>query len=216
MRNKLCFLLPAAFLCGILFSGCGDNVTVVKRGVFANDSSVTYEKAFSAAFSDGKWSEVPGNNNEKLVQFTGKITPGLHEYAVGIFQKGKTRIKFGSACVFLSGLIKSGKVADDKGITFNIRDYPINSNGIIYFDRMGDFTDTADNKGKMDTLIGFYESRYFETGTPVLFQWGVYARGKVIKAITASNPNWDIDNGLANNPQNILGKVFGYAKESSK
>lgn len=216
MKRLSLLALLASCLLPSLLNGCGSDIDTVKKSFWANDKTVTYGTAFSAAFGNGSWSEVQAGKEEKLVQFTGTITPGLHEYAVGKLNTSETRIVFSLACNYLAKLIKTGEAASDKGITFNIRDYPINKSGMILYDIMGDYTESKDNAGKIETLINFYRQRYWETGSTVLFYFRVTARGKVIRVMKASNPHWDRDMMYENKPENILKMVFDYTKNKSR
>jgi hypothetical protein len=188
----------------------------VKSSFWERDKTITYEAAFSTSFENGTWSEVQTDKNEKGVQFTGRISPGLHYYALESLGKNSASIQFSLASNYLATLIKNGKVSSDKGITFDIHNYPINKSGMIIYGIMEGYITSKDNMEKMNTLVAFYRKRYWESGSSVLFQWRVFANGKVLKVVKVSNPHWDDDGLFSNKPDTILKMVFDYAKSKSR
>jgi hypothetical protein len=215
IRYSLFALLSACSL-PLLLNGCGSNVDMVTGSFWERDKTITYGAAFSTAFENGTWSEVQIDKKEKGVQFTGRISPGLHYYALENLNKNDARIQFSSAFNYLATLIKKGKVSNDKEITFDIRNYPINKSGMIIYDIMEDYLSSKDNIEKRNTLISFYRKRYWEAGSNVLFLWQVYAHGKILRVVKVSNPHWDDDVLFSNKPDNILKMVFDYAKSKSR
>lgn len=202
----------AVLFLAIIAIGCESDIDRVKAWHWANNETTTFRAAFETAFENGVWTEIPAGKKEKVVQFTGKISPGLHEFAVSKMNTLTERILISMSMNYLASLVKSGKVANDPALKIHIGDYPINKSGMIIYDFMEGFTELKDNRAKAETLISFYRSRYWESGTDVLFQWRIYARGKIIRTIKASNPHWDNDILFSGMPENILKVVFDYHK----
>lgn len=102
MTGKLWFFAAVPVFV-MLTAGCGSNVNKVKAGSWEN-SSITNEKAFAKAFENGVWADAKNEKGEKVVQFTGKISQGLHDFAVEKLHKSDTRIVFVSACNYLAAI----------------------------------------------------------------------------------------------------------------
>ncbi len=71
------------FLVFGLISGCGSSdVSLVKKGTMNGYETTTIGNAFDTSFDNPTWEEFQGEKGERVVQFTGNITQGLHDSAV--------------------------------------------------------------------------------------------------------------------------------------
>jgi hypothetical protein len=212
MYNKflLAAAVPLALL--VLLTSCENTSDQVKKGYNGDDKTITYGQAFALAFQNGVWSETKDDQGEKIAQFTGKISTGLHAFALEKKNKSGDRVMFSSACSYLATLVRKGKVAGQPDITFNISDYPITKQGELNFNILDDYISSPDNKEKMNRLNAFYMNRYWEAGTECMIQWKLLARGKMFSVVKISNQHWDDDGVFTNKPENILPIVFNYAK----
>lgn len=199
----------------IALNGCTSKSDQVKAGYYNGDESITYGQAFAVAFDNGIWSVVKDEQGAKVAQFTGKISPGLNAYALGKLKKSDERIIFSSALSYLASLIRTGKTTGQPDITFNTGDYPINKQGNIYFDSLGDYISSPDNQPKIQILNTFYMGRYWESKSDCSFRWKIFARGKMSQVVGMSNPHWDDDGLFSKKPENVLKLVFEYAKSVS-
>jgi len=211
MRIRYSISAVALVVCILLFLGCENDIDRVKSSNPAHDGGLSYGQAFQVAFSQGTWTLIKAGKKDRIVQFAGKISPELHDYTVLKLNASGEKLVFGFAINYLASLIKQGKAGTDSAITFDLTDYPINRSGMIIYDFLDGFTDLKDNRGKMERLNTFYRNRYFQSGTDVLFQWRVYAHGKIIKPVKASNLHWDNDLMFSDRPDNIVKTVFEYA-----
>lgn len=210
-RNRAFILIASLFI--LLITGCESNVDKVKKYKRIKVEKVNYGAVFTKAFDNGAWTELKGKDNlgNTLVQFTGKISQGLHEYSVDKLAKAGDRIIFSNACHYLALEIQKGVIAQDTDITFDISKYPIGKTGLVFSDRMEDYLGSQDNKDKVNTLIDFYKKKYFETGTDVTIQFSVVYNGKIIKIYSAQNKNWEFDMIFNSNLDNVLKAIFDYA-----
>lgn len=207
-------ILAAAILLSLslVSVGCQKAPDKVKNGFMDDEKSLTYGQAFSTVFDEGVWTETKDESGEKVIQFTGKISSGLHEFAIGKLGKSSENSIFYSSCNYLASLVKKGIITDDSTLTINLRDYPVTSTGHLLSDIMGDYASSPDNRPKMQALNMFYMKRYWEEGSDVLFQFKLYVRGRVIKVVGMSNKHWDNDFIFSNKPENVLRIVLEYAK----
>lgn len=77
----------AIFVClsGLVLSGCGNgnsDVTFVKDGTMTGYETTTVGKAFEASFDNPKWEGFEGEKGERVVQFSGTISQGLHDSVI--------------------------------------------------------------------------------------------------------------------------------------
>ncbi|NDV24729.1 hypothetical protein [Desulfovibrio sp. JC022] len=75
-------LLPMLAVLTLFFAGCTNDIDKVKGGTFNNRPALTIGQAFDSAFDMPLWSESKGERGEKLVNFSGIISPKLHDRAV--------------------------------------------------------------------------------------------------------------------------------------
>lgn len=210
VKNALGFLLAAsAFV--VVAAGCESKIDQVKRGSWGNYTT-QYEKAFAAAFDNGVWTETKDKKGEKIVQFTGKISKGLHDYAVGKLSVSDEKSIFSFACGYLAALVRDGKMSKDPDITFDPSQYPIR-NGIFIPALVGGYIGSPTSKPFVTTLVNFYTKKYWATGSDVFIQWGVYAKGKVLKIKTISNQHWDDDDIFYGKPDIVMKVIFDYAEK---
>jgi hypothetical protein len=212
-RNRVFILITSFFI--LLIAGCESNVDKAKNGKRTKTEKITYGEVFAKAFDNGVWTELKEKDNlgNTLIQFTGKISQGLHDYSVDKLNKAGDRINFSTACHYLAAEIQKGVVAQDPDITFDISKYPIGKTGLVFNDRMEDYIGSEDNKGKVAALVDFYKKKYFEDGSDVTIKLSVIYNGKIIKIYDAQNKNWEYDmifNGKTG-PDNVLKAIFDYA-----
>jgi hypothetical protein len=209
MTGKLWFLAAAPVFV-VLAAGCGSNVDKVKAGSWES-SSVTYEKAFSKAFEGGVWADAKDEKGGKVVQFTGKISRGMHDFAVEKLHKSDTKIVFVSACNYLAAQNSDGgKSPQTSELTFDITRLPI-KNGTLIYALVEGYVANKNNADSIAQLIEYYDKRYWEAGTDVVIQWGVYAGGKMIKVQKITNPHWDTDPMFQGKTDIIMKILFGYS-----
>ena len=208
MTGKLWFIAAAPVFV-MLVAGCGSNVNKVKAGSWDN-SSVTNEKAFTKAFEGGVWSDAKDEKGEKVVQFTGKISQGLHDYAVDKLHKSDIKIVFVSACNYLAAQYPDGKVPESPEITFDTTKLPI-KNGTLVNALVDGYVANKNNADAITQFLSYYDKRYWETGTDVIIQWGVYAGGKIIKIQKITNKSWDADPIFNGKTELIMKIVFGFS-----
>jgi hypothetical protein len=213
-KKNIIFILVASLF--VLFiSGCGNNVDKVKNGKRAKTEKITYGEALAKAFENGTWTELKEKDNlgNTIIQFTGKISKGFHDFEVEKLSKSGDRIIFGSACQYLAAEIRAGKASEDPDITFDVTKYPIGKTGLVFNDRIEDYLSSKDNNDKVATLVEFYKKKFFETGNEVTIQFAVIYKGKIIKIYNTASKNWEFDMiyGGATGPDNVLKAIFDYA-----
>jgi hypothetical protein len=191
MTKKYGEIIFITFLSILFMTGCESNIDKVKNFKRSKSEKETFGFVFSKAFDDGVWTELKEKDNlgNTLVQFTGKISKGFHDYSVDKLSKAGNRTVFSSACHFLASKIQKGVVAEDTDITFDISKYPIGKSGLVFNDRMEDYLGSEDNKENIIILKDYYIKKYFETGTDVTIKFSVIYKGKIIKMYTAQNKN---------------------------
>ncbi|MHB9029981.1 MAG: hypothetical protein ACYC9O_14540 [Candidatus Latescibacterota bacterium] len=206
-QMTLCVLLAGVFL---FFAGCWNNVDSVQQTRPAN-SLVPFGPALEKAFTDCTWKSIPGEGKEKQVQFEGKISGGLHAFAIGELNTASKVTVLSEACTYLGALIKSGKAGSDPLITFDTGLYPITAEGVVKTEELGAYLDIPENRKTMLALEDFYRKRFWEQGSPVAIVFAVTGikEGKVVRA---SNPHWDIDPKFAGKPENVMAMVYEYVK----
>ena len=209
-KNALGFLLAAsAFV--VVMMGCGSNVDTVKSGTWGKNT-LPYEKAFATAFENGVWSETKDEKGEKIVQFNGKISKGLHDFAVGKLSASDEKSVFALACEYLAGRMSDGTISKDPDVTFDPAKYPIRNGRFVPALADGYISFPA-NKPFVTALLDYYSKKYWAAGSDVTIQWGVYASGKVLKVKTISNPHWDNDDIFRGKPDVIMTVIFDYAQK---
>ncbi len=69
------FSLVISFLVIIGFSGCGDNISMVKKGTLEFDKSISIGQAFDKYkyFKKTEWKELVTDNGKKVVQVEGIV-----------------------------------------------------------------------------------------------------------------------------------------------
>lgn len=209
-KNALVFLLAAsAFV--MVVTGCESNIDKVKRGSWGNYTA-PYEKAFMAAFENGVWTETKDEKGEKLVQFTGKISKGLHDFAVGKLSTSDEKSIFTFACSYLAVLIRHGTISKDPDVTFDPAKYPV-KNGVFVPALVDGYIGSPTNKPLVTALNDYYTKKYWATGSDVRISWGVYAKGKVLRVKTISNQHWNDDGIFSGKPEIIMKVIFDYAQK---
>ena len=208
MTGKLWFFAAVPVFV-MLTAGCGSNVNKVKAGSWEN-SSITNEKAFAKAFENGVWADAKNEKGEKVVQFTGKISQGLHDFAVEKLHKSDTRIVFVSACNYLAAQYPDGKIPQTAELTFDTSKLPI-KNGTLVSALVDGYVSNKNNTDSIAQFIAYYDKLYWETGTDVTIQWGVYAGGKIIKVLNISNKYWDTDPIFQGKTDLIMKVIFGFS-----
>ena len=123
------FLLMLLCIMQILFNGCSSAPDKLQREYAGDSRTLRYGEAFSFGFQNGAWSEIKDANGGTVVQFKGTISTGLHDFSLRSLAKSGDRSTFLSACVYLGNLVKTGKMAGNQDISFNIADYPITKQG---------------------------------------------------------------------------------------
>lgn len=209
MTGKLWFLAAVPVFV-VLAAGCGSNVEKVKLKSWEN-SSTTYEKAFAKAFMNGVWTDTKDEKGEKVVQFTGVVSPGLHTYAVENLHKSDSKIVFVSACNYYAAQNPDGKRPQPAEITFDTAKLPI-KNGTLVNALIDGYVSNKNNEDAIAQFLAYYDKRYFEAGTDVLIQWGVYAGGKIVKVMKISNKHWNADPTFQGKPELVMKVIFGYSK----
>ncbi|MFA6471531.1 MAG: hypothetical protein WCU00_05755 [Candidatus Latescibacterota bacterium] len=214
-RNIVCILVASLLI--LMISGCGNNTDKVKNGKRNKTDKITYGEAFAKTFENGTWTELQEKDNlgNTLVQFTGKISQGFHDYAVEKLTKSGNRSMFVNGCHYLAAEIKAGKTAEDSDITFDTTMFPIGKTGLVFTDRIEDYLSSKDNNEKITTLVDFYKKKYFEPGTEVTLKFSVIYKGKIIKIYDAASKNWEYDMMFSGTqgPDNVIRTVFDYAIE---
>lgn len=78
MRSLVLFLV--SFLVIIGFAGCGDNISMVKKGTLEFDKSIPIGQAFDKYkyFKKTEWKELVTDNGKKIVQVQGIIDLSLY------------------------------------------------------------------------------------------------------------------------------------------
>ena len=209
MTGKL-WLFTAVPLFVVLAAGCGSKVDKVKA-VSWGSSSVSYEKALSKAFEGGVWSEAIDEKGNKVVQFTGKISKGMHDFAVEKLHKSDNRIIFVSACNFMAAQNPDGKNPPTADIKFDTTKLPI-KNGTLVNALVDGYVSNKNNADSITQIINYYDQKYWETGTDVLIQWGVYSGGKIIKIEKIMNSYWNIDPIFQGKTELIMNVVFSFSE----
>jgi hypothetical protein len=172
--------------------------------------SATYQDVLGNAFENGRWSEVKDESGEKVVQFTGKISPAIHDFAVEKLKTSDPKIVFQSACNYLATLNRDGRVQEEKAITFDVEKLPLRG-GIVIFERVGSFISAPENQAVVTSLNDFYLNRYWEAGSEVLIQWGVYAKAIKIKKMT--NRHWNDDPLYSGKPDSVMRVIYDYYRK---
>jgi hypothetical protein len=207
-RKRILFLLLAsAFL--VFGPGCGNNIQKVQNSSWGS-SAIPYRDTLGSAFENGQWSEVKDESGEKVVQFTGKISPAIHDYTIEKLKTSDPKIIFQSACNYLAALNRDGRITQEKAITFDITKLPMKG-GIVVYERIGPFISSPENKEIVTTLNNFYLNRYWEAGSDVLIQWGVYSKAIKIKKMT--NIHWNDDPLYSGKPDSVLRVVYDYYRK---
>ena len=209
-KNALGFFLAAsAFV--VVVTGCESNIDNVKRGSWGTYTT-PYEKAFAAAFENGVWTEIKDEKGEKIVQFTGKISKGLHDYTVGKLSASDEKSVFSFACNYLAALMRDGTISKDPDVTFDPAKYPV-KNGVFVPALVDGYIGSQTNKPLVTALVDYYTKKYWATGSDVFIQWGVYANGKVLRVKTITNQHWDNDEIFGGKPEIIMKVIFEYAQK---
>ena len=209
MTGKLWFLTVIPVF-AVLTAGCGNNVDKVKIGSWGS-YSVSNEKAFAKAFEGGVWSDAKDEKGGKVVRFTGKISSGLHDFAVEKLHKSDLKIVFVSACNYLAAQNPDGNSPPDAGITFDTTKLPI-KNGTLVNALVEGYVANKNNADSIAQLIAYYDQRYWETGSDVLIQWEVFAGGKVMQIQKITNKHWDLDPIFQGKTELIMNLVFGFSE----
>ncbi len=209
-RNAMRFLLIASALL-FVGTGCESNVQKVQKGTWGSNTA-TYAEAFDRAFEDGVWNETEGEDGVKYVQYTGKISRAMHDFAVKSLASTDQKILFQFACEYLASLNSDGRAASDPEVTFDIAKLPVRG-GDVSFERVGTFVSAPENRDLVNALNTFYLNRYWAAGTPVLLQWAVYSGGKVLKVVKTSNRHWDDDALFKGKPEAVMRLIFQYAAQ---
>jgi hypothetical protein len=209
MTGKLWFFAAVPVFV-MLTAGCGSNVNKVKAVSWEN-SSVTNEKAFAKAFEGGVWSDAKNEKGEKVVQFTGKISQGIHDFAVEKLHKSDMKFVFVAACNYLAAQYPDGKIPQTPDITFDTAKLPI-KNGTLVSPLVDGYLSNKNNTDSIAQFLGYYDKRYWEAGTDVIIQWGVYAGGKIIKVQKITNKFWDADPTFQGKTELIMKIIFGFSR----
>lgn len=69
------FSIVISFLAIVVFSGCGDNISMVKKGTLEFDKSISIGQAFDKYkyFKKTEWKELVTDNGKKVVQVEGIV-----------------------------------------------------------------------------------------------------------------------------------------------
>ncbi len=210
MKRGIIFLMIASVFLA-LPTGCGNNVQKVQRGSWGS-FSVSYLDVLGSAFENGQWSQVKDESGENVVQFNGTISQSIHDYAVEKLKTSDPKLVFQSACSYLAALNRDGRIAKEKGITFDYSKLPMKQ-GIVIFERISPFMNDPVNKDIVTALDEFYLNRYWEANSDVTIQWGVYSGGKIIKIKKISNIHWDDDPLYGGKPDSVMRIVYDYYRK---
>lgn len=208
MTGKL-WLLAAVPVLVALAAGCGSDTEKVKA-LSGENSKTSHAIAFAKAFEGGVWSDVKNEEGKNRVQFTGKISQGMHDQAVANLHKSDPKIVFVSACNYFATQNSGGNTPANADFTFDANKLPIR-NGTLVSALVDGYFENKNNSDSINQLISYYDKHYWEAGSDVLIQWGVYAGGKIIKIEKITNKFWDADPLFKENSELIMKVIFGYA-----
>jgi hypothetical protein len=199
----------------VVLAGCGSATGKVRDGHYNNDKTFTYGRAFEMAFQNGAWSESKDAQGVPIVQFTGQISPGLHDFVSASLNKRGERAIFISACEYTTALMKNGKPEGQQNISFKVSDYPVIQQGNLVAAALDTFLTAPDNKAKIRLLNIFFMNRYWEGGSPCTFQWKVAGKGDY-PVVKMTNIHWDDDKEFSGKPELVLPIIFDYARSLSR
>lgn len=230
MRTIASMFVPAVLALVVMGLGCesstGGNLDKVKNGNWAGYST-TYGAGFASAFENGQWAETKDEKGKKVIRFTGTISPGLHEYALGKLASSGERALFSAACEYLAATIWEGKASTDSTAAFNPANYPLR-NGYFIPTQVGPYLANPENKPHITALVDYYSRKYWESGSAVVVQWemtkiGKYDEDKPAGSLkmwprleSISGPFIDKDPQFKGNPGAVLKIVFEYAVNAKK
>ncbi len=183
-----------------------EEIKLVKNSTMRQYPTVTIGNAFDASFDDGNWNSFQTDKKEQIVEFTGKISKGLHTVAVtelkdlqeqtlnpNNIQQINIRYQlFSFSLSYFMGKDWEYKKTKDNPI-FSKLDKKYNCDGIILEGGNLPAPNCKDKEGQTQYVNEAIEEliiHFWETGTPVKVQWAILPNGKGFKVKSMESDSW--------------------------